>query len=170
MFLCTGVAVSLFLSVGLFHSSSSLKTQALPQVPKKSEVQVKFETLTPNLIVSDIERSIAFYRDVLGFQQGQTVPDKPPFVFVWMKQDGVNIFLNAPNPAAGESLAPWTGKPSHGTNTMYIKMHGIQELLSRVEKHGVKPVIAFHKEFYGMNEFAVSDPDGYLIILAEPAE
>ena len=31
--------------------------------------------LTPNLIVADVSRSIAFYRDVLGFSLEQTVPD-----------------------------------------------------------------------------------------------
>ena len=53
---------------------------------------------------------------------------------------------------------------------MYIKITGINELLARVEQHGVKPAIALHKEFYGMNEFAVLDPDGYLLIFAEPAK
>ena len=53
---------------------------------------------------------------------------------------------------------------------MYIKLQGIDELAARVEKHGIKPVIAMHKEFYGMKEFAVLDPDGYLIIFAEPVE
>jgi hypothetical protein len=31
-------------------------------------------------------------------------------------------------------------------------------------------VIAMHKEFYGMREFAVHDPDGYPLIFAEQAE
>ena len=37
--------------------------------------------LTPNLIVSDVDRSMAFYRDVLGFSVAQTVPDAAPYVF-----------------------------------------------------------------------------------------
>ena len=37
--------------------------------------------LTPNLIVSNVERSLAFYRDILGFTVAQTVPDASPFVF-----------------------------------------------------------------------------------------
>jgi catechol 2,3-dioxygenase-like lactoylglutathione lyase family enzyme len=31
--------------------------------------------LTPNLIVADVERAVAFYRDVLGFSVQTTVPD-----------------------------------------------------------------------------------------------
>src|SRR5688500_5281652 len=55
---------------------------------------VKFTSITPNLIVRDIATSTAFYRDVLGFAIKQTVPEGPPFVFVWLERDGVPVFLN----------------------------------------------------------------------------
>jgi len=55
----------------------------------------RFQSVTPNLIVRDVERSTAFYRDVLGFAIKQTVPDHGPFVFVWLERDGVPVFLNA---------------------------------------------------------------------------
>ena len=35
--------------------------------------------LTPNLVVSDVARSIAFYRDRLGFSVETTVPDAAPY-------------------------------------------------------------------------------------------
>ena len=34
--------------------------------------------VTPNLIVADVDRSTAFYRDVLGFSVVSTVPEAPP--------------------------------------------------------------------------------------------
>ena len=37
--------------------------------------------LTPNLLVASVERSIAFYTEVLGFERGMTVPEASPFVF-----------------------------------------------------------------------------------------
>ena len=136
---------------------------------KKAEEKMTFESLTPNLIVSDINRSAAFYRDLLGFEQVTTVPEKPPFVFVWLKNGSVNVFLNVPQP---EKTAPPVAlhKAVAGTNSMYIKVKGIDELAARVDERGVKPAIAMHKEFYGMKEFAVLDPDGYLIIFAEPTK
>ena len=45
-------------------------------------------------LVRDVAKSTAFYRDVLGFTMGETVPDKEPFVFVWLKRDDVSVFLN----------------------------------------------------------------------------
>ena len=59
------------------------------------------EKLTPNLIVSNVERSIAFYRDVLGFTVTATVPDAAPYVFAAVQSGPVEVFLNAPEPAVG---------------------------------------------------------------------
>ena len=53
---------------------------------------------------------------------------------------------------------------------MYIKLQGIDGLAAKVEEAGVKLAIPMHTEFYGMKEFAVHDPDGYLIIFAEPVK
>jgi catechol 2,3-dioxygenase-like lactoylglutathione lyase family enzyme len=55
----------------------------------------QLSSLTPNLIVADIERSLAFYRDVLGFSVEQTVPEAPPFVFVIVRSGPVEVYLNA---------------------------------------------------------------------------
>src|SRR5688572_32413994 len=55
---------------------------------------MKLTDLTPNLITNDIDRSLTFYRDVLGFAVISTVPEEPPLLFVWLKRDDVNIFIN----------------------------------------------------------------------------
>ncbi len=47
-----------------------------------------FVSVTPNLVVRDIARSLAFYRDVLGFTISMSVPDAPPYVFVGLERDG----------------------------------------------------------------------------------
>ena len=60
----------------------------------------RFTSVTPNLIVSDVARSTAFYRDVLGFSIKQTVPESAPFVFVWLERDDVPLFLNDAKAAA----------------------------------------------------------------------
>src|SRR5687768_16570323 len=58
-------------------------------------IVMKFADVTPNLVVSSVERSLAFYRDVLGFAVTATVPDANPFAFAWMQRDGVSVFLNS---------------------------------------------------------------------------
>jgi lactoylglutathione lyase len=103
--------------------------------------------LTPNLIVSNVERSLAFYRDVLGFTCPVTVPDASPFVFAIVQHGPVEIFLNAPEPAV-------TGV----------------EALHAALKDKVNVVMPLEKKWYGSTEFAFEDPDGYLITYAERPE
>ena len=62
----------------------------------------ELKKLTPNLVVSNVERSLTFYRDVLGFQVTATVPDASPYVFASLQSGPVEIFLNAPEPAIAE--------------------------------------------------------------------
>src|ERR1044071_3593400 len=83
--------------------------------------------LTPNLIVSDVERSVAFYRDVLGFQVEATVPDAAPYVFASVQSGPVEIFLNAPEPAIGE-YAVFKDRPIGGTLTLFVEVAGIEQV------------------------------------------
>ena len=62
----------------------------------------ELSSLTPNLIVADLERSIAFYRDILGFTVETTVPDAAPYVFAILRSGPVEVYLNAPGPAFEE--------------------------------------------------------------------
>lgn len=172
----TRIVCAMALGLGASGAAWSQSNAAsASSAPKPAQVSVKeksmnFHKVTPNLIVADMEKSLKFYRDILGFTVSKTVPDKAPFYFAWMKRGDADIFLNQqapPQPGQPDVLA---GRQIGGTLTMYIAMDGIDELLKTVEGHGVKIAIPLHKEFYGMKEFAVFDPDGYLIIFAEPAQ
>ena len=124
-----------------------------------------FRKLTPNLLVADVSRSLAFYVDVLGFSQGMTVPDAAPFVFGSVTANTVEIFFNEAGTAVKEypSLA---GRPIGASGTMFIEMDDVDAyhaaLLGKVTI--VMPLVT---QWYGLKEFAIVDPDGYLITFAE---
>ena len=124
-----------------------------------------FTSVTPNLIVQDIERATAFYRDVLGFAVKQTVPDSAPFVFVWLERDGVPVFLNDPK-AVAHDFPDATSRPSGGTATLFFVVTDVDALHAQVAPHA-RVVMPLKTQFYGMREFAVEDPDGHLITFAE---
>lgn len=121
--------------------------------------------LTPNLVVADLERSIAFYRDVLGFTVMTTVPDAAPFVFAIVQSGPVGVFLNAVGPAVEEYPA-FNGRALGGTLTLFIDVDDIrgsyEELKDRVEV-----VMPLETKWYGVTEFAFVDPDGYVITFAQ---
>jgi uncharacterized glyoxalase superfamily protein PhnB len=139
--------------------------------PGRRSVTMKFSDVTPNLVVSDIEKSQAFYRDVLGFSAIATVPDGAPFVFVWMRRDGVNVFLNTVASITDDQPA-LAARPIGGTATMYMAIEadsaaeGVDALFETVKAHA-KVIMPLHTQFYGMREFGVEDPDGYVIYVAQ---
>jgi lactoylglutathione lyase len=121
--------------------------------------------LTPNLIVSDVEESLAFYRDILGFTVAVTVPDASPYVFAVVQSGPVEVFLNAPGPAVAEYPA-FKDRPIGGTLTLFMEVVDIARAHAEL-KSRVKIVMPFEHKWYGSTEFAFEDPDGYLITFAE---
>jgi uncharacterized glyoxalase superfamily protein PhnB len=132
---------------------------------------MKLTDVVPNLIVTDIDRSTAFYRDVLDFAVVATVPEQGPLVFVWLQRDEVSVFLNRAS-AAAEDLPVLSSRTVGGTATLFVILdaedpeQGVDALFARVgpQAHVVMPL---KNQFYGMREFAVEDPDGYVLIFAQ---
>jgi uncharacterized glyoxalase superfamily protein PhnB len=121
--------------------------------------------LTPNLVVSNVEQSVAFYRDVLGFTLAQTVPEEPPLVFAIVKSGAVEVFLNAPEPALAEYPA-FKSRPIGGTLTLFMEVDGIKSVYESLQGR-VTTVMPLEHKWYGVTEFAITDPDGYVITFAE---
>jgi catechol 2,3-dioxygenase-like lactoylglutathione lyase family enzyme len=123
---------------------------------------VDFVSATPNLLVSDMAASLAFYRDVLGFQLEQSVPDEPPFVFAWLKRGGVQLFLNDAKPVIAEFASLRAGN----TSTLFVIVNDVDAFHAELAGRA-RIVMGLTDQFYGMREFAILDPDGYLITFAQ---
>jgi uncharacterized glyoxalase superfamily protein PhnB len=130
---------------------------------------MKLTSVTPNLITNDLPRALAFYRDVLGFSVVTTVPDAAPHVFVWLQRDDVNLFLNdaetvrKENPTATSLVAGASGV------AMFVHTEQVADYWEQV--HGRATVVmALKDQWYGMREFSIADPDGYVLTFAERIE
>ena len=108
----------------------------------------------PNLAVADVERSVAFYRDVLGFE-ASPVMGKPPN-FALLHGGGAEIAL------VKESDV----KPSG----CYIYVTGVEALLKHCEAAGVKVTYPLTLEPWGILNFVIEDPDGHRIAIGERQE
>jgi len=117
-----------------------------------------YRKVTANLMVHDVNASLKFYVEALGLERQITVPDQPPFVFVAVGSGDLEIFLNQEEAA---------GKAKPGGISLYVEVDGLDQLLGRTQQASIKIEIPLNETFYGMREFAVLDPDGYLVIFAE---
>jgi catechol 2,3-dioxygenase-like lactoylglutathione lyase family enzyme len=105
------------------------------------------------LQTSDMDRTIAWYRDVLGFRCVRRMGDG----WCHLEQGSVSLMF-----MKNEHV----GAP-HATATQYIyvdDLDGLWETLkSRVAAEWGPEVMP-----YGMREFAIKDPDGYYLSFGEP--
>jgi catechol 2,3-dioxygenase-like lactoylglutathione lyase family enzyme len=126
-----------------------------------------FKSLIPNLWVADVERSFAFYTDVLGFSRVMSVPDTAPYVWVRLSRDGIEVDLNDPKTAV-KDYPGLAGKPLGATGCLFIEVEGVRALHD-VLATKAKLAMPLITQPYGMTEFAIEDPDGYVLTFAEPA-
>ena len=126
-----------------------------------------FKSLIPNLWVADINRSVAFYTQRLGFSRAMSVPETAPYVWVRLSRNGVEIDLNDPATAA-QDYPSLLGKPLGATAVLFITMDGVHAFHEAL-KADVRIVMPLITQPYGMTEFAIEDPDGYIITFAEYA-
>lgn len=126
---------------------------------------ITFKKLTPNLVVANVERSVGFYQDVLGFQFAFGVPEESPRVFAAVQRDGLEIFFNLPD-AANEDYPDLRGRTPGGALTQFIEVEGINELYEAIRQKA-RVIMPIKDQFYGMREFAIADPDGWILTFAQ---
>jgi uncharacterized glyoxalase superfamily protein PhnB len=124
--------------------------------------------MTPNLMVEYVNRTIEFYTNVLGFELLMTVPEEGQFDWAMMKRDNVEIMFQARSSLGGD-LPHLADVPIGGSLTFYTEVTGLKQLYEQL-KGQVKIVQDWHATFYGTQEFAFRDCNGYIIAFSEALE
>jgi catechol 2,3-dioxygenase-like lactoylglutathione lyase family enzyme len=123
-------------------------------------------SLSPDLVVTDVERSVRFYREALGLSELDRVPGPNGPLWVMLSREGFQIMLeSAQNPDLKDFLAKHGPRP-RATITLYVSTPNVASEESRLKKAGV----AFDGPVtrpYGMKEVSFEDPDGYCWTIGE---
>jgi len=118
--------------------------------------------VSPVLLVSDLERSIAFYRDLLGFEC-ETFGEPANFA-VATRDDVVLLLSLAP---AGTQLVPnW--HVVHGMWNVYVRIDDADAIYAEVQERGCPIDYSLANKPHGFREFGVTDPDGYDVAFGQP--
>ena len=134
-------------------------------------------SMSPNLMVTDVPASLAFYVDGLGGTIAFTVdPDQKAdmdggiidgaiFASVrlgeteMMLQDRHNLAEDAPHAFSADDVPG-------GTFSLYFRVDDVEAVLARLGDVAiVKPL---QMTWYGMHEVWVRDPDDYVVIIGTP--
>ncbi len=128
-----------------------------------------FQKLTPNMMVEDVNTTIDFYRDVLGFELVVNVPEEGAFDFALVRRDGVEVMFQSRASLAAD-LPAFAARPAGGALTFfYLDVEGVEALYEQLRTR-TTVVKDLHETFYGTREFAVEDCNGFILAFAEGGE
>jgi lactoylglutathione lyase len=125
----------------------------------------KLLTLTPNVMVDDIDATINFYRDILGFKVVMSVPDKGALDWVMLGYDDIFLMFQSARSMLKE-YPMFNNKPIGGSLLFYITVKNVDLMYERI-KNSVKIVKNPHVQFYGAKEFAIEDNNGLVLVFAQ---
>ena len=124
----------------------------------------QYESLSPVLIVEDVEPCIEFWRYRLGFAVVNEVPDGNKIGFVILVGDGVTVMYQS-RASLEKDIPALAGQTLESVNLLYISVANIDEIERRLE--GVVKVVPRRKTFYGATEIGILEPGGYVVLFAQ---
>jgi len=126
-----------------------------PEPPLPSE-GLQGHELTASLTVKDIEKSLAWYQDVLGFQVAQRHEREGRMVAVSLKAGQVRILIGQDDGAKG-----WDRVKGEGFSLQITTGQDIDSLARRVVEHGGALELEPTEMPWGARVFRLVDPDGF---------
>jgi uncharacterized glyoxalase superfamily protein PhnB len=111
---------------------------------------MKLNKLTPMLTVTNMDETIRFYRDVLGFECANRSE-----IWATLLNYDVEIMIALPNAHVPFEKPQFTG-------SFYFNPDDVDALWQRL-KDKATVVYPIENFFYGMREFAIRDNNGYCL-------
>ncbi len=126
------------------------------------------QSITPNLMVRDVNSTIDFYTELLGFTCIQTVPEAGIFDWAMVQSNGVDLMFQQEKSIKDE-YSELESQSGGGALTLYIRVKEIEKFYNEINDK-VTVIKALSKTFYGANEFAIVDPNGFILTFSELPE
>jgi catechol 2,3-dioxygenase-like lactoylglutathione lyase family enzyme len=114
--------------------------------------------MSPQLLVTNIDRSIEFYTKKIGFDIDFRYED----FYAGLIKDGFSIHLKSGNPSTEER----TNKRENEDLDIVFLVEGVKELYNEFLNNSIDIVQPLCDRPYG-KEFYIADPDGYILAFLE---
>jgi catechol 2,3-dioxygenase-like lactoylglutathione lyase family enzyme len=120
--------------------------------------------ISPCLIVSDVDRTIAFYRDKLGFETTFREPEPDPF-FAIIVRDGAQLLVKS-----DRDVAPLPNSKRHPFMRWdaFVYAPDPDALAADFVDHGATFSAPLADTHDGLRGFELTDPDGYVLFFGRP--
>jgi|SRR4051812_49287358 catechol 2,3-dioxygenase-like lactoylglutathione lyase family enzyme len=125
-----------------------------------TSIFAKIKSMSPQLLVTDINRSIEFYTKKLGFEVNFRYGD----FYSGIIKDGYSIHLKVGKPSIGER----ENRKNNEDLDIIFSVDSIEDLYEELLNKSMEFVQPLREMPYG-KEFYIADPDGYIIAFLEEA-
>jgi catechol 2,3-dioxygenase-like lactoylglutathione lyase family enzyme len=129
---------------------------------RRQPESLRLRSIAASLTVADLDRSIAWYRDVLGFTVGERWTEGNNVRGVQMKAGSCDIMLGQDDFAKGRDRTK-----GEGCRLWAATIQDIAVLAARIKAGGWRLDREPSETPWGDWAFAVADPDGYKITIIQ---
>ncbi|TYP94801.1 putative conserved protein PhnB, glyoxalase superfamily [Fodinibius salinus] len=126
---------------------------------------MKLQSLSPNLMVEDVNKTTKFYTDILDFELLQTVPEEGNLEWALVQRDGVSLMFQKKESIRDE-YPDLKNQKGGGALTFFIKVEDLEDLYQGI-KDKVNLIKDIHETFYGTKEFAIQDPNNFILTFSD---
>lgn len=134
----------------------------------KNNTMVKLESLTPNIMVKDVNATLNYYTTNLGFALIDTNPVFGQYEWGYVMLDNVGMMFQEEKSLKTEYKEIEPLKVG-GALTFYIRIKDIHTYFNQLPKE-VNIVKPMNRTFYGTDEFAIMDLNGFILTFSETPE
>jgi catechol 2,3-dioxygenase-like lactoylglutathione lyase family enzyme len=140
-------------------SARSRRRPAKKVRPKRQQPEsLRLSSVAPSLTVNDLQRSIRFYREVLGFHLVDEWKHEGQVLGVELKAGVVSIMLGQDDFAKGRDR-----KKGEGFRLYCSTRQDIDHVAELIKTRGGSLLEEPKDQPWGARDFAVMDPDGFKI-------
>ncbi len=116
-------------------------------------------------MVKNVNETVNYYTTILGFNLIDTNPESGVLEWAYVMLDNVGIMFQEESSLKTEYKELSTFN-SGGALTLYIRIENITVFYEKIadKVNVIKPI---NKTFYGTDEFAIMDPNGFILTFSE---
>jgi uncharacterized glyoxalase superfamily protein PhnB len=147
-------------------SVAALQTADIRNTPPPKEHAMSIVTrATPILHVNEVEPSVRFWTERLGFEKTIEVPEGNKIGFAAVASGGVELMYQTYSGMHADPTNPLAEAADQGPTFVFMEVADIKRVIAAMK--GADIIVPLHHSSYGAQELIVREPGEHFIIFSQ---